>query len=39
MGVAMATAVFRNGRADRGLEIPAAGCSSAIHTFLGGKKL
>lgn len=35
--VAMATAVFRNGRADRGLEIPATGCSSAIHTYLGGK--
>lgn len=34
----MATAVFRNGRADRGLEIPATGCSSAIHTDLGGKK-
>lgn len=35
----MATAVFRNGSTDRGYEIPATGCSSAIHTYLGGKNM
>jgi len=34
----MATTVFWNGRADRGLETPATGYSSASQTSLGGKK-
>lgn len=33
----MATTVFRNGRTERGLEIPATGYSSAIPTYLGAK--
>lgn len=34
----MATTVFRNGRAGRGLETPATGHSTAAQTYLGGKK-